>query len=167
MDETKDVAVDIDTEVEETTDSNESGNEESTDLAEQLEKQRKANAQILARAKKAEEDLKKLKLNSTSSNIKNNNPDISDELKLIARGYSDEVIEQAKVIAKGRSINLLEAIKDPLVVSFANDLKEKQKKEDAKLGATSGSGESSDETLIKPNMSREEHMKVFKEVTGK
>jgi uncharacterized iron-regulated protein len=94
------------------------------------------------------------------------NPDLSDELKLIARGLSDEEIEQAKVVAKGKGVSLTEAIKDPLFTTFQERIKEEKRKEDAKLGATRGSGESSDESLVKPDMTREEHMKVFKKVHG-
>ncbi|MCK9371043.1 hypothetical protein M0R04_14120 [Candidatus Dojkabacteria bacterium] len=156
------VAVDTSTEVEETTNSSESSEQENTvDLAE-VEELRKAKSQLTARAKKAEEELKSLKANPP---IKSD-PQLSDELKLIARGLSDEEIEQAKVIAKGKGIVLTEAIKDPLFVIFQSDLKEKERKENAKLGASKGSGESRDETLIKPEMTRDEHEKAFKKVMG-
>jgi len=165
MEETlKDVAADTSAEVEETTNSNESGNEDATELASKLEEQRKANSQILARAKKAEEELKKFK---SAPSINSNQSISSEELKLIARGLSDEEISQAKVIAKGKDISLPDAIKDPLFVSYQETLKKQKESEDAKLGASHGSGESPDESLVKPNMSREEHMKVFNQVMGK
>lgn len=93
-------------------------------------------------------------------------PDLSDELKLIARGLSDEEIDQAKVVAKGKGVSLQEAIKDPLFVTYQENLKEKQRKENARLGASRGSGESEDETPVKPDMTREEHQKAFKKVLG-
>lgn len=162
-----DVAVDTNTDVEETTNSNESGSEDTTDLAEELEKQRKANLQILARAKKAEEELKKFKTSTAPSpQINNNNPEFSEELKLIARGLSDELINKAKVIAKGKGIVLTEAIKDPDFLVIEKDYKEKEKRENAKLGGSRGSGESEDDSIIKPNMSKEEHMEAFKKVMG-
>jgi hypothetical protein len=74
--------------------------------------------------------------------IKTNDPQLTEELKLIARGLSDEAIEQAKVIAKGKDIPLPEAIKDPLFAIYQKDAEEKRKKEDAKLGASKGSQES-------------------------
>ena len=162
-----DVAVDTNTDVEETTNSNEGGDEETTDLAKENENLRKALAQNNARAKKAEEEIKKLKSTpAPSQQINNNNPEFSDELKLIARGLSDEEISQAKVIAKGKGVALTEAIKDPMFSLFQKDLKEKEKREAAKLGGSKGSGESADETLIKPNMTKEEHMEAFKKVMG-
>jgi len=157
------VAEDTSSDVEEATDSNESSEQEdTTDLQAELENERKAKSQILARAKKAEQELKDLKANPP---IKND-PQLSDELKLIARGLSDEEIDKAKVIAKGSDITLPEAIKTDLFLSFQATLKEKERKEKAKLGASKGSGESQDDTLIKPEMSREEHEKVFKKVMG-
>lgn len=164
-DELEDVATDTNVDVEEATDSNEDSQEETVDLAEELEKQRKANLDILARTRKAEAELKKLKAEQAQPHI-NNDPQLSDELKLIARGLSDEEIDQAKVIAKGKGVVLAEAIKDPLFLSYQATLKEQARKEKAKLGASKGSGESRDDTLIKENMSREEHMEAFKKVMG-
>lgn len=162
-DEAEDVAADTSADVEEATDSNDNSEQEDTvDLAEELERQRRANAQMNARAKKAEQELRDLKANPPLKQ----DSQLSDELKLIARGLSDEEIEQAKVVAKGKGVNLTEAIKDPLFVVFQTDLKEKQRKEKAKLGASKGSGESQDNTLIKPDMTRDEHMEAFKKVMG-
>lgn len=129
----------------------------------------KVRAEKAEQAKKlAEEKAKLLEQELAKSKVKVNNesPQLSDELKLIARGLSDEEIEQAKMIAKGKGVILTEAIKDPLFILFQNDFKEKQKREEAKLGASRGSGESQEESEIKPDMSREEHMKVFKKVNG-
>lgn len=163
MDETKiDVAVDTNTEVVEATNSNEGGVEDIDTLQEKLDSAEKAKSQILARARKAEEELRDLKAKSSISS----NPVLSDELKLIARGLSDEEIEQAKVIARGRGIALTEAIKEPLFLTYQSDLREKKKREDARLGASRGSGESQDDTLIKPNMTRVEHMQAVKKALG-
>jgi len=163
-DEVNDVATD--TNVEEAVEpiQQENSNEDAVALQEKLDLAEKAKSQILARAKKAEEELKALKA-KTQENI-NKDPQLSDELKLIARGLSDEEIEQAKVVAKGKGIPLTEAIKDPLFVVYQGDLKEKKRKEDAKLGASKGSGESGDDTLVKPGMSDEEHRQAFKKVMG-
>jgi len=169
-----DVAVDTNTEVEGATESNENsvegteveGTQEDTDtLKVELEKQRKANLEINIARKKAEAELKKLKSDQAQSQL-NNNSQLSDELKLIARGLSDEEIEQAKIIAKGKDIPLTEAIKNPLFLSYQKDFKDNERKEKAKLGASKGSGESENEDLIKPDMTREEHEKVFKKVMG-
>jgi hypothetical protein len=126
---------------------------------------RVAKAQLTARAKKAEEELKALKAKPINNN---NDPQLSDELKLIARGLSDEEIEQAKVVAKGKGVNLIEAIKDPLFTIYQTDLKEKERKEKAKLGASKGSGETQEEiTGLQYGATREEHKKAVEKLVGK
>lgn len=91
----------------------------------------------------------------------------SEELRLIARGLSDEEIDEAKVVAKGKGISLTEALKTPIFLLFQNNLKEEQKKEAAKLGASHGSGQESLDNPVKPGMTREEHKKAFDENRGK
>ena len=165
-DEVNDVAADTNAEVEETTNSNQTGTEDATVIAEKLADALKAKAALTARAKKAEEELKTLKGQPQVNN--NNDPQLSDELKLIARGLSDEEIEQAKIIAKGKGISLTEATKDSLFQIYQSDLKDKQKKEKAKLGALKGSGESQEElTGIQSGSTRDEHKKAFQKLVGK
>ena len=163
-----DVAVDTNTDVEEATNSNENSEQEDTvDLAEELEKQRKANSHINARAKKAEVELKELKEAQAKNPLNNTQEFSQSDLIVISReGLSDEEIEKATIIAKGSNLTFKEAIKDPLFLSYQATLKEKERKEKAKLGASKGSGESQDETLIKQGMTRDEHMEAFKKVMG-
>lgn len=138
--------------------------EDTVALQEKLDSALKAKSDLTARAKKAEEELKALKANPPVTN----NPQLSDELKLIARGLSDEEIEQAKIIARGKNIVLTEAIKDPLFLVYQSDLKEKERKEKAKLGASKGSGETEVEiTGLEAGSSREEHKKAFDKLVGK
>jgi hypothetical protein len=167
--EDKDVAEDTSSDVEEATDSNEDGEEaqeqpEDTEaLKAEAEKAKQFARQATARAKKAEEELKALKAKPPI----NSDPQLSDELKLIARGLSDEEIEQAKIVAKGKAIPLTEAIKDPLFLSYQGDLKERERKEKAKLGASRGSGESQEEIKgTEFGTPREEHMEAFKKLTS-
>lgn len=163
-DEATDVAADTNADVEETTNSNEDSEQEDTAVEEKGDVvPKKQYNQVFSRAKKAEEELKALKANLPV----NNDPQLSDELKLIARGLSDEEINKAKVIAKGNGTTLQEALKDDMFIAYQTKLKEDKRKADAKLGASKGSGESQDETLIKPEMTREEHIKAFEKVMGK
>jgi len=170
--ETTDVAADTNAEVEEDTNiSEEEGNasddnnEEALALRGKLNDALKAKSELTARAKKAEEELKILK--AKPQDVKTNDSQLSEELKLIARGLSDEEIEQAKVIAKGKEIPLTEAIKDPLFLTYQATLEEKERKEKAKLGASRGSGETPEEREVKSGMTREEHERVFKKAVGK
>lgn len=164
--EIQDVAADTNAEVQEDTNINETGVEETPEvLKEKLAEALRAKAQLTARTKKAEEENKALKAKPQNNN---NDPQLSDELKLIARGLSDEEIEQAKVIAKGKGLNLTEAIKDPLFLVYQDDLKAKERKEKAKLGASKGSGETQEEiTGIESGSTREEHLKAFNKIVGK
>lgn len=93
-------------------------------------------------------------------------PDLAEELKLIARGLSDEEIEKAKVIAKGNGTSLTEALNDDMFITYQTKLKEDKRREDAKLGGTHGSGESQDNSLVKADMTREEHVAAFNKVHG-
>lgn len=90
-----------------------------------------------------------------------------EELKLIARGLSDEEISEAKDIASGKKISLTEALKTPIFQLFQANLKEEKRKEDAKLGASHGSGQTLTEKPITSGMTREEHQKAFEEARGK
>lgn len=82
----------------------------------------------------------------------------ADELRLIAKGLSDEEIEQAKVIAKGTGKNLVEAIKSPLFTAFQKELKEQERKDKAKLSASKGSNQ--EQTVSISDMSRDDHQKL-------
>jgi len=137
--------------------------QEYSDIAKKAKKDADLANNYKIRAEKAEGELKK----APKPADKPNDPQLSDELKLIARGLSDEEIEQAKVIAKGKGIPLTEAIKDNLFTIFQADFKEKERKEKAKLGASKGSGESQEKPEIKSGMTREEHQEAFKKVLGK
>jgi len=122
------------------------------------------NKKLFERAKKAESELKALKARGDTQKTINNSPvELAEELKLIAKGLSDEEIEQAKIIAKGTGTTLNEALKTPLFTSFQNDLKEKQRKEKAKLGASRGSGQTETDKGFRSGMTREEHMALWKE----
>lgn len=97
-------------------------------------------------------------------------PDVdSDELRLLAKGLSDEEVDEAKAIAKGRDISLAEAIKTKSFQLFQDNLKDEARKEKAKLNASKGSGEggADDEDVVKPDMTREDHQKLFKKALGK
>jgi hypothetical protein len=164
-DEVNDVAEDINSEEVVEPIQQEEGVEDTEAIKANLANALKAKSELTARAKKAEEELKALK---AKPQLEPNDPQLSDELKLIARGLSDEEIEQAKVVAKGKGINLTEAIKDPLFTIFQADLKEKERKEKAKLGASKGSGETQEEiTGLESGSTKEAHKKAFDKLVGK
>jgi len=132
--------------------------------SEDVAKLKELNKKLFERAKKAEAELKKLKAEVKKVPSAQLDP---DELRLIARGLSDEEIEQAKVIAKGRGVSLSEALKDPLFEAFRKDFEERQKREKAQLGASKGSSQVEEQPLVKPGMTTEEHKKVWAKMVGR
>ena len=127
-------------------------------LKQQLAQRDEQNRKLYERAKKAEQKLKSQTVNQPPNP---NSQEERDELRLVAQGMSDEEIKQAKIIAKGAGVSLSEAIKDPLFTTFQDKLKDEKRKEEAKLHATKGSRQTSEESDIKPYMSREDHKAVW------
>jgi len=144
-----------------------SGDEETTDLAEELEKARKANSQILARAKRAEEEVRKFKSsNETKAQPNLNNVLSREEAVLIARGYDDESLNQIQVIAKGKGISMLDAEKDPLFISYKEKMESEAKAEKAKLGVSKGSGQKEKKAGFANFEKIEDHKKLWEEANN-
>lgn len=137
-------------------------------VEEDAEKIKELNKKLFERAKKAETELKKLKAETkkpeieSKTNVSSVDP---DELKLIARGFSDEEIEQAKVISKGKDVSMSEATKDPLFITYREKVKEDERREKAKLGATKGSPQVEDKG-VESGMNRDDHKEAWKKATG-
>lgn len=142
----------------------EEGTIEEPSKPEYSEAEKKAYARMKVAEAEAKELKTKLKEAEANALVKPPGAD-PDELRLIAKGLSDEEIEQVRVISKGKGISLPEALKDPLFALYQKDAKEQERKEKAKLGASKGSPEHMDES-IKPGMTKEEHEKAWHEATG-
>jgi len=82
---------------------------------------------------------------------------------LIAKGMSDEELNQLKVIAKGKGISLLEAEKDPLFTTYYEKVQKEKRSEQAKLGTSKGSSYKEEKPKFTAGLSREEHMKLWRE----
>lgn len=157
-----------------------SDEDEDSDDVEALKAQ---NKKLFNRTKQAEEENKRLKAErdakgtekevttrkAVKSTAEDGDEPSPEELRLIAKGYSDEDIDKLKVIARGQDISLTEALKDEMFLSFQEKKEEAKKKEKAKLGASKGSaqGDGRQETF-KSGMTDEEHKAMFeKEVLGR
>lgn len=140
---------------------------ETDDPAVDTAKLKEANKRLFERAKKAEAEAKELKAKASKPSNQPVQQVDSDELRLIAKGLSDEEIDTAKVIAKGKGISLVDSLKDPMFVAFQKEVKEQQARDNAKLGASSGSGQEGEEQLVKPGMTTEEHKEVWKKALGR
>jgi hypothetical protein len=134
-------------------------------LATHAKKLEETNKQLFERAKKAEDKAKTLKTETKDENINNNNQPVGltrEEAILIAKGTDERIINEAAIIAKAKGINILEAVKDPLIEAYADKLAQEEKKRRAQLGASGGAGSSSNDDLTqRVGMSREEHKKAI------
>lgn len=135
---------------------------------------------LFIRTKKAEADLKaekaarkaaedKLKAKEQTDSEKADAAVLQDELKLTARGMSDELIAEAKDIAKGKGISLVEATKTKQFQLLESAEKEEQRKAKAKLPPSSGSGGSPDDLAeaFPSGQKPEDHKKAWEKAVGK
>lgn len=126
----------------------------------------KAKFSAMQRKAIAYDASKKQSPQKPKEDITNNNVS-ADELKLIARGLSDELIEEAKVIAKGKGISLIEATQTDSFKVIQDYHIAEDKKSKAKLGASKGSGISKAELGFTSGLSKEEHFKKWQETVNK
>lgn len=117
------------------------------------------------KAKKDLEEAQKAKPEEKKEDPKQ--PDISEELKLIARGLSDEEISRAKKVAKGEDITLTEALQSEMFLAWQKDHKAKLAAEASKLGPAGGSSQGLPVEGITPGMSKEEHKKIWEKALGR
>jgi hypothetical protein len=142
-------------------------------LKSNLAKEQTAKNQILARAKKAEAELKALKGegNATASQNINNSP-ISDEaieIKILkAQGMAPDLIEQLQKISKVTGKSIIDAQSDPYFQSIKKDKEDEVKSAKAKLGASRGSGSVKQEKSFNtPGLTDAEFKQLYKEKFGK
>lgn len=148
-------------------------------LRDKLNKADEAKRQLHSRAKKAEDELKKLKgspnpvspanqpAKKEETNTSTTTVDV-DERILKSQGMSDELLKELKAVAQVRGVSLIDAQKDPIFVAVKEKFEKDQKKEDASLPASRGSGGAkSKKDFTTPNLSRDEHKQLAKEALEK
>lgn len=116
------------------------------------------------RADKLEADQEAAK---KAKELETQKPDISEELKLMARGLSDEELDKAKKVAKGEDIPLAEALKSEMFLAWQKEHKAKLAAEAAKLGPTGGSDQGLPVEGIKPGMTKDDHKAIWNKALGK
>lgn len=103
-------------------------------------------AQVVARAKRAEAELRELKaLKEKASNgsITKTNSLSEEEVDakiLKSQGMADDLIQELKVIAKARGKSILDTLTDPIFTAIKQQKETAAKEQKAKLGASKGSG---------------------------
>lgn len=133
----------------------------------QYDRAKKATAE-LKEAKKKIAELEKAPKPTEVNNLTPalNSELIAKEVRLLA-ALTDEEIAEAKVISKGRDISLEEALKTKIFKAFQKELKDEERKEKAKLGASKGSGQEEETAEFHPGMSEKEHKEAWKKAVGR
>lgn len=146
---------------------------EDVELAkEEAEKAKQFARQALARAKKAEAELKELKKTPAEvPQTTNNNPLTPDEIDarvLRLQGMDTDVLEALKKVAKINGTSLIEAQTDSVFVAMKSKIEAEKVSEQAKLGASKGSGtQRKQKTFNTPNLTDAEHKEMWRQAQGK
>jgi len=88
-----------------------------------------------------------------------------EELKFLAKGYSDDAIEYLKVLSRGAGVTMKEAEENPLFQAFQEKQDAERKAKRAQLGASRGSATKKAVDMSK--MTPEEHQKAWYEMVSK
>ena len=85
-----------------------------------------------------------------------------DEVFLIAKGVSEEVINEARFRAEAKGISLKEAMEDPVVITLQKEVEARERRSKAQLPPSSGGTSVRGVDLINAvGMSEEEHRKAI------
>lgn len=133
--------------------------------------------QAVARAHKAENEVKTLKGKPASapgaeSKPQINNPSLSEEdvdVKiLISQGMDPNLVTDLKALAKARGKSVMETKNDPVFIAMKNQKEVETKAQKAKLGASQGSGGVRKEKSINtPGLSDTDHKAMWREQNQK
>lgn len=95
-----------------------------------------------------------LKTNETSNSL------TREEVILIAKGVSEDVINEANDVARAKGITLSEAMKTPLISAFIKEKEAEEKRSKAQLGSSNYSGKTGSKDISQAvGMTEEEHRK--------
>lgn len=119
-------------------------------------------AQVLARAKKAEDEARKLRDQSKPITNQLSKEDVEMSI-LKSQGIDSELLNQMRDLAKIRGISILEVQNDPIVLAM-KEVKEKEAKEKAsRLPASRGSAPvKKEKDITTPNLSDEDHKALWR-----
>lgn len=125
--------------------------------------------QVLARAKKAEAQLKVQKTQQPKATINNSiTQDQIDISILKSQGLSPELISELQALAKVRGKSLIDTQDDPIFLAIKGQKEAEAKAQKAKLGASKGSGSvKTQKNLNSPGLTKEEHQAMWREAMGK
>lgn len=169
MDE-KDPVYNDDLEVEQDEELEEETDEEQEDSDTESEDETEDEVDWKARAIKAEKLLvkNKQKAKKEKPQVTSNPASLTrEEAALIASGMSLEEVDMLGSLAKAQGVTLSEARDSELFVAYQEKKQREAKAAKAKLGASSGSGRHREKSsFATPNLSDEDHKKMWKEAMG-
>lgn len=130
---------------------------------------------IIARAKKAEAELKELKgapapkADATQNTNNNSLTEESVDVKiLVSQGVDQESIEMLKKLAKVNGTSVLAAKEDPIYATYLVNKEAQSKSEKARLGASKGSGGGRvEKSSTTPNLSEADHKEIWRKSQGR
>jgi hypothetical protein len=119
-------------------------------------------AQVLARAKKAEEEARTLRSQSKPTTNQLSKED-TEMLILKSQGMDDDLLNGMRDLAKIRGKSIMEVQNDPIILAM-KDAKDKEAREKAaKLPASRGSSSiKKEKDVTTPNLSDEEHRALWR-----
>lgn len=124
-------------------------------------------AQVVARAKKAEAELKALKEKASNGSITKTNSLSEEEVDakiLKSQGMADDLIQELKVIAKARGKSILDTLTDPIFTAIKQQKETQVKEQKAKLGASKGSGSvKKEKNFNSTGLTDEEHKAMWRQ----
>lgn len=132
------------------------------------------------RAEKAEAKLKELRAqlsddsNEESEEQTSKKQDLpetpsAEELRLIAqKGYDDDELDKLRKIAQVEEVSLSEAANSDIFSSWKQSRDDQKKNEAAQMGGSQGSGRQTQEKSVSdPNLSEEEHKRLWQQQMGR
>jgi len=141
-------------------------------LKEEIEKKNNFARQALARAKKAEAELKALKStekapeNQTINN-QTLSPDDIDARVLRLQGMSEETLTVLKKVAQATGKSIIDAQQDEIFIALKEKAEREIRESNAKLGTSKGSGAvKKEKTFNTPGLSDADHRAMWKEAQG-
>ncbi len=127
---------------------------------EKAEKLEKENAKLKKLFQNAREHTKQNINNTTQNDQTQDTP--RDELRLVAKGFSDGEIEYINKVAVLEGITPLQASEHPIFISYKKNQEDKDRSQKAQLGTSKRSQSfETPKTFSTPNTSRDEHVKMF------
>lgn len=141
--------------------------EETVEAPEEKMYSAKEFRQVVARAKKAEEALKKNLPAKEVTNNTNNNSVTEETIErkiLLSRGLSKELIEELAAVAKVRGKSLLETENDPIFVEIKKSKEAEVKTQRSTLGASKASGSiKAKKSFDSDGLTADEHKELWRD----